>query len=71
MKKVEKTYIISSSLIDKRNKNFQTLAGIGADIFGGDKQIGGGASPPMQPKVPTQGGMVATHDPNYQVIETS
>ncbi|VDM13430.1 unnamed protein product [Wuchereria bancrofti] len=57
-------------LAGTHDPNYQTLAGIGADIFGGDKQIAGGFSPSpvVLPKVPTQGGMVGTHDPNYQTL---
>lgn len=45
------------------------MAGVGGDCFGADKAGGAGAprgsAPP--PRAPAVGGIVGTHDPNYQV----
>lgn len=51
------------------------MPGIGDDIFGGNKKVvggggGGGANSIVPPKPPFEGGMVGTHDPNYQVIRS-
>uniref|UniRef100_A0A1I8EE80 Uncharacterized protein n=1 Tax=Wuchereria bancrofti TaxID=6293 RepID=A0A1I8EE80_WUCBA len=58
--------------------NYQTMAGLGNDVFGADKGgvggggAGGGASPVVPrvngPMVPAQGGTAGTYDPNYQTM---
>lgn len=47
--------------------NYQTLAGVGADVFEdkGAKPVGGADG---GPKAPTTGGIVGTNDPNYQTL---
>ena len=44
---------------------------MGQDCFGADKAAGGGggggAPAGGGPRAPAQGGVAATHDPNYQV----
>uniref|UniRef100_A0A915Q7B8 Ras-GEF domain-containing protein n=1 Tax=Setaria digitata TaxID=48799 RepID=A0A915Q7B8_9BILA len=52
--------------------NYQTMAGLGNDVFGADKEgvggTGGGAAVANVPKAPTQGGIAGTYDPNYQTM---
>lgn len=37
--------------------NYQTLAGIGGDVFGEDKKAKGGGGKPAAPKPPEKGGV--------------
>ncbi|KAK6026235.1 hypothetical protein OSTOST_07845 [Ostertagia ostertagi] len=48
--------------------NYQTLAGLGGDVFGADKK-GGGGGKPAAPKAPANlGAKAGTFDPNYQTL---
>lgn len=42
-----------------QDPNYQTLAGIGADVFGQDKAAGGGGEGGAGPKAPAGGGGMA------------
>ncbi|PIO56378.1 hypothetical protein TELCIR_22223, partial [Teladorsagia circumcincta] len=47
---------------------YQTVAGIGGDVFGADKK-GEGGGKPAAPKIPANlGAKAGTFDPNYQTL---
>ncbi|KHJ77979.1 hypothetical protein OESDEN_22401 [Oesophagostomum dentatum] len=50
--------------------NYQTLAGIGGDVFGADKKAGGGGGGGgAGPKAPAnKDAKAGTYDPNYQTL---